>query len=142
MKRFILLILVCLPMMAMAQEQSLIEKYSTIDKCSTIELSKDMIRSMGADDGIDTLTAISVEDPNLIETFNKEAADYTQGMSKIMSVVQNGMRVTIYATISAKTSKVVKMVIFTNDKQNAVLVILTGTNIELSNASSIVNINL
>jgi hypothetical protein len=129
-------------MAAMAQEESLMEKYSTIDKCSTIELSKDMIRSMGADEGIDTLSAISVEDATLIETFSTEVATYTQGMSKIMTVVQSGRRVTIYATTSKHTSKMVKMVIFTSDKQSAVMVILTGTNIELNNASSIVNINL
>ena len=129
-------------MAAMAQEESLMEKYSTIEHCSTIELSKDMIRSMGADEGIDTLSAISVEDATLIDTFSTEVATYTQGMCKIMTVVQSGRRVTIYATTSKHTSKMVKMVIFTSDKQSAVMVILTGTNIELNNASSIVNINL
>lgn len=129
-------------MAAMAQEESLMEKYSSIEHCSTIELSKDMIRSMGADEGIDTLSAISVEDATLIDTFSTEVATYTQGMSKIMTVVQSGRRVTIYATTSKHTSKMVKMVIFTSDKQSAVMVILTGTNIELNNASSIVNINL
>ncbi len=129
-------------MAAIAQEESLMEKYSSIEHCSTIELSKDMIRNMGADEGIDTLSAISVEDAALIDTFSTEVATYTQGMSKIMTVVQSGRRVTIYATTSKHTSKMVKMVIFTSDKQSAVMVILTGTNIELNNASSIVNINL
>lgn len=142
MKRFILLIFMCLPFMAMAQEQTLIEKYSSIEGCSTIELSKDMLRGMNVDEGIDTLKLISVEDPTLIEEFTAEVKACTHGMSQIMSVVQNGMRVKIYATTDANTSRCIKMLLFTNDNKNAVLVVLTGSNIELKSASSIVNINI
>ena len=142
MKRFILLILACLPMMAMAQEQALIEKYSTIDGCSTIELSKDMVRSMGGGNGIDTLTAISVEDSSLIAELSSDVEAYTKEMSRIMSVKQSGTQVTIFATTDANTGRIVRLVIYTATSENGVMVILTGSNIELSNASSIMNINI
>lgn len=142
MKRFILLILACLPMMAMAQEQALIEKYSTIDGCSTIELSKDMVRSMGGGNGIDTLTAISVEDSSLIAELSSDVEAYTKEMSRIMSVKQSGTQVTIFATTDANTGRIVRLVIYTVTSENGVMVILTGSNIELSNASSIMNINI
>lgn len=142
MKRFILLILACLPMMAMAQEQALIEKYSTIDGCSTIELSKDMVRSMGGGNGIDTLTAISVEDSSLIAELSSDVEAYTKEMSRIMSVKQSGTQVTIFATTDANTGRIVRLVIYTATLENGVMVILTGSNIELSNASSIMNINI
>lgn len=129
-------------MMAMAQEQALIEKYSTIDGCSTIELSKDMVRSMGGGNGIDTLTAISVEDSSLIAELSSDVEAYTKEMSRIMSVKQSGTQVTIFATTDANTGRIVRLVIYTVTSENGVMVILTGSNIELSNASSIMNINI
>lgn len=129
-------------MMAMAQEQALIEKYSTIDGCSTIELSKDMVRSMGGGNGIDTLTAISVEDSSLIAELSSDVEAYTKEMSRIMSVKQSGTQVTIFATTDANTGRIVRLVIYTATLENGVMVILTGSNIELSNASSIMNINI
>lgn len=132
----------CLPLCASAQNDKLVDKYSQLENCSTIELSKDMIQSMGASKGIDTLTAISVEDSSLIEGFYAEAMEYVQGMSRIMSVVQSGQRVMIYTTMDPATKRVVRMVIYTSDGKSAVMAILTGEDIELNNVGSIMNINL
>lgn len=132
----------CLPLCASAQNDKLVDKYSQLENCSTIELSKDMIQSMGASKGIDTLTAISVEDSSLVEGFYAEAMEYVQGMSRIMSVVQSGQRVMIYTTMDPATKRVVRMVIYTSDGKSAVMAILTGEDIELNNVGSIMNINL
>lgn len=132
----------CLPLCASAQNNKLVDKYSQLENCSTIELSKDMIQSMGASKGIDTLTAISVEDSSLIEGFYAEAMEYVQGMSRIMSVVQSGQRVMIYTTMDPATKRVVRMVIYTSDGKSAVMAILTGEDIELNNVGSIMSINL
>lgn len=132
----------CLPLCASAQNDKLVDKYSQLENCSTIELSKDMIQSMGASKGIDTLTAISVEDSSLIEGFYAEAMEYVQGMSRIMSVVQSGQRVMIYTTMDPATKRVVRMVIYTSDGKSAVMAILTGEDIELNNVGSIMSINL
>ena len=132
----------CLPLCASAQNDKLVDKYSQLENCSTIELSKDMIQSMGASKGIDTLTAISVEDSSLIEGFYAEAMEYVQGMSRIMSVVQSGQRVMIYTTMDPTTKRVVRMVIYTSDGKSAVMAILTGEDIELNNVGSIMSINL
>ena len=132
----------CLPLCASAQSDKLVDKYSQLEGCSTIELSKDMIRSMGATRGVDTLTAISVEDASLIDTFYAEAMEYVCGMNKLLSVVQSGQRVVIYASMDQSTHKVVKMVIYTSDGRSAVMAILTGTDIELNNVGSIMNITL
>lgn len=132
----------CLPLCASAQNDKLVDKYSQLENCSTIELSKDMIQSMGASKGIDTLTAISVEDSSLIYGFYAEAMEYVQGMSRIMSVVLSGQRVMIYTTIDPATKRVVRMVIYTSDGKSAVMAILTGEDIELNNVESIMSINL
>lgn len=142
MKQLILLMMMCLPLCASAQNNKLVDKYSQLENCSTIELSKDMIQSMGASKGIDTLTAISVEDSSLIEGFYAEAMEYVQGMSRIMSVVQSGQRVMIYTTMDPATKRVVRMVIYTSDGKSAVMAILTGEDIELNNVGSIMSINL
>ena len=142
MKAFILAVMMCLPLCASAQSDKLVDKYSQLEGCSTIELSKDMIRSMGATRGVDTLTAISVEDASLIDTFYAEAMEYVCGMNKLLSVVQSGQRVVIYASMDQSTHKVVKMVIYTSDGRSAVMAILTGTDIELNNVGSIMNITL
>lgn len=132
----------CLPLCASAQNDKLVDKYSQLENCSTIELSKDMIQSMGASKGIDTLTAISVEDSSLIVGFYAEAMEYVQGMSRIMSVVLSGQRVMIYTTMDPATKRVVRMVIYTSDGKSAVMAILTGEDIELNNVESIMSINL
>ena len=132
----------CLPLCASAQNDKLVDKYSQLENCSTVELSKDMIQSMGTSKGIDTLTAISVEDSSLIEGFYAEAMEYVQGMSRIMSVVQSGQRVMIYTTMDPATKRVVRMVIYTSDGKSAVMAILTGEDIELNNVGSIMSINL
>lgn len=142
MKRIILLILTCLPLWSTAQEQELLDKYASIDGCSTIELSKEMIRSMGGGDGIDTLSAISLENRDLIDEFTNDVEVYTKGMTKILSVAQNSQRVKIYCIVDADSENITKMVIHTTDNNTSVMVILTGKDIELSSASSIMSIEL
>ncbi len=142
MKRLLLLIMTCMPLFAMAQQQELIEKYSSIEGCATIELSKEMIASMGGGDGIDTLLAISVEREELIGNFSNEVQAYAKNMAKIMNVVQGSQRVTIYCTTEAESGNITVMLIYTESKTAAVMLILTGKNIELSNASSIMNLGI
>ena len=142
MKRIILLIMTCMPLITMAQEQKMIDKYASIEGCSTIELSKEMIRSMGGGDGIDTLLAISVERADLIDNFSTEVKECAKDMTKMMNVAHNSQRVSIYSTSDTGSGKITKMLIYTEDKHIAIMVILTGKNIELSNVSSIMNLGL
>ena len=142
MKRIILLIMTCMPLFAMAQQQELVDKYATIEGCSTIELSKVMIQSMGGGNGIDALVAISVEREDLIPNFSKEVQECANGMTKMMNVAHGQKRVTIYCTTEANSDNITKMLIYTEDKTVAVMVVLTGKNIELNNASSIMNLGL
>jgi hypothetical protein len=142
MKRLILLIMTCIPLLSVAQDQALMEKYSSIDGCATIELSKEMIRSMGGGDGIDTLSAISIESEALISDFNKEVAEYAKGMTQILSVMQNSQRVKIYCVVDDNTNKITKMLIHTTDSHKAVMVVLTGKDIEISNVSSIMDMKI
>lgn len=132
----------CIPLLSAAQDQALLEKYSTMDGCSTIELSKEMIQSMGGGNGIDTLSAISIDKQELIAEFTTEVEAYATGMTRILSVVQNSQRVKIYCITDSNSGKITKMLIHTTSADNAVMVILTGKNIELSNASQIMNIEL
>ena len=142
MRAIILMIMMCLPLCASAQNDKLVEKYSQLDGCSTVELSKAMIKSMGAAEGIDTLTAISVEDVSLIDALYTDAMKYVNGMNRLMSVSYSGMRMTIYASMDEISGKVEHMVIYTDDGSSAVMAILTGSNIDISSAQSMMNINL
>mgnify|MGYP003309482685 FL=1 len=99
MKRLILLILICLPIAASAQTDHmapLIKKYSTFKDCSTVVLSKEMLNSMYADTGINSMQAISVEDPALLNILRNDLEKFIGGYALLMSVNSDGTNVEIY----------------------------------------------
>lgn len=142
MKRLILILAMCLPMMAVAQKNdfgALVQKYQTKQGYTTIELSKDMLRTMGVGDGIERMMAISNEVPPASPT--ELANDVTQlvaGMNTMLSVVNNGCNVKIYNRTN-RQGDTVELVIYSSTGNNIVVVQLTGTNIEFSDAQTLIN---
>ncbi len=150
MKRLILLILICLPIAASAQTDHmapLIKKYSAFNDCSTVVLSKEMLNSMYVDTGINSMQAISVEDPALLNILRNDLEKFIGGYSLLMSVNSNGTNVEIYRVEqyhkSEKTGKRESFddyIIIAISSTEGVVIRLTGDNIKLEDATSLISI--
>lgn len=150
MKRLILLIILCLPIAAFAQTDHiapLIKKYSEFKNCSTVVLSKEMIRQMHKDSGIESMQAISVEDSTLLNIFKDDIKKFIGGYTLLMSVNSDGTNVEIYrieqhykSSDNGKRESIDDIIIIAINATEGVLIRLTGHGIELSDATSLVNI--
>ena len=150
MRRLILLIMLCLPITAFAQTDHmspLIKKYSEFKNCSTVVLSKEMLRHMSPDSGIESMQAISVEDPTLLNILQNDLDKFIRGYSLLMSVNSDGTNVEIYrieqyykSKNTSKRESVDDLFIVAISESEGVVIRLTGHNIELSDATSLINI--
>ena len=146
MKRFILLILCSLPLVASAQNNEsfskLISRYSTIEGITTIELSKEMLQSMGVSGDIDLLQAIRVEDSSQLASLQADVDNVVSSAKyKLMlSVNQVDNRVRIY-TITTR-SGISDLMIYTVKAPSAIIVRFQGENLQLNEANSLANLNL
>lgn len=146
MKRFILLILCSLPLVASAQNNEsfskLISRYSTIEGITTIELSKEMLQSMGVSGDIDLLQAIRVEDSSQLASLQADVDNVVSSAKyKLMlSVNQGDNRVRIY-TITTR-SGISDLMIYTVKAPSAIIVRFQGENLQLNEANSLANLNL
>ena len=146
MRRFILLILCCLPIVTSAQNRGsfseLINKYSAVQGVTTIELSKEMLQSMGVSSDIDLMQAIRIEDSTLLSSLHEDVDKVVAvaGYKLMLSVNQSSNRVRIY-TISTR-SGISDLMIYTINAPSAIIVRLQGENLQLSEANALANINL
>ena len=150
MKRFILLIMICLPVAAMAQVDPLaplIDKYSSMEKCSTIILSSDMLKNMGVDAGVEYMQVISVDNPALISEFRSELEHVAKGYSLLMSVNSDGSNVRIYQVIQVfesddggKRKEQQEFLIMSLNANQGVAVRLVGNDIKLNEATSLIGL--
>ena len=142
MKRLIILILLCLPMVARAQDmtfEGLVEKYSSLQHCTTIGLSKQMLQSMDVQSDIDSLVAISVESSSLISEFRDDVAKVTGGYSSMLSVNNGGEMVKIYGRTDGKDS-ITALIVVTISNDEGVIVRITGEDISLNEATSLISL--
>lgn len=150
MKRLILLIMLCLPFMASAQTDHiapLIKKYSQFKNCSTVVLSKEMLKQMYENSGIESMQAISVEDPALLNILRNDLEKFIGGYNLLMSVNSDGTNVEIYrveqqykSNSTGKRESIDDIFIVAISEDEGVVIRLTGHNIELSDATSLINI--
>lgn len=150
MRRLIFLIILCLPIVASAQTDHmapLIKKYSAFNDCSTVVLSKEMLNSMYADTGINSMQAISVEDPALLNILKNDIEKFIDGYALLMSVNSDGTNVEIYRVEqyykSDKTGKresIDDYIIIAISSTEGVVIRLTGDNIKLEDATSLISI--
>lgn len=141
MKRLILLLMMLLPLAAMAQDvtiNSLMQEYSSKAKCSTISLSKSMLRSMGVEMGADNLRAISVSDAELIPRFIEQANSVVTRLEVVMTVNDAGNSVSIYQLTDLNDS-VSDMVIVVNNGTEAMMMHIHGKDLELNKVGSLVD---
>lgn len=140
MKRFILFIILCLPLSAMAQTTSfskLMEKYSTMQDCTTIVMEKEMLRSMGVESGMDSVLVVSVESKSLIDTFREDVALATKGFSVLMTVNSGGEMVKIVSR--SEGGKISEMIVLTISSEEGVAIRVTGNNLSLNEAISLID---
>lgn len=141
MKRLILLILTILPSIAMAYDDGftdLVDRYSSEKGFTTIRLSKDMLQSMGVSNGINQMEVIALEDTKHIERFQADVKSITDGLKVVMSVNSGDETVKIFSK-SGDSGAIYEMVIFTSDGNEAVLIRLLGDNIQLKEATQMIN---
>lgn len=141
MKRLILLILTILPSIAMAYDDGftdLVDRYSSEKGFTTIRLSKDMLQSMGVSNGINQMEVIALEDAKHIERFQADVNSITNGLKVVMSVNSGDEIVKIFSK-SGDSGAIYEMVIFTSDGNEAVLIRLLGDNIQLKEATQMIN---
>lgn len=141
MKRLILLILTILPSIAMAYDDGftdLVDRYSSEKGFTTIRLSKDMLQSMGVSNGINQMEVIALEDAKHIERFQADVKSITNGLKVVMSVNSGDEIVKIFSK-SGDSGAIYEMVIFTSDGNEAVLIRLLGDNIQLKEATQMIN---
>lgn len=141
MKRLILLILTILPSIAMAYDDGftdLVDRYSSEKGFTTIRLSKDMLQSMGVSNGINQMEVIALEDAKHIERFQADVKSITDGLKVVMSVNSGDEIVKIFSK-SGDSGAIYEMVIFTSDGKEAVLIRLLGDNIQLKEATQMIN---
>ena len=134
MKRLILIVMLLLPLGVMAQDDgfaSLLKRYSAMQHCTTIELSHDMLQSMGIKADIDKMSIISVESRGLFDDFRREVDG--------VSVNSGDGKVNIYHTkgVSGATTE---MVIVTENDSAFVVVYLTGSDIALNDIESLIKL--
>lgn len=120
----------------------LISRYSTIEGITTIELSKEMLQSMGVSGDIDLLQAIRVEDSSQLATLQADVDNVVSSAEyKLMlSVNQGDNRVRIY-TITTR-SGISDLMIYTVKAPSAIIVRFQGENLQLNEANSLANLNL
>lgn len=138
MKRFILLIMLCLPIAGMAQDNDffkLVEKYSLKQDCTTIELTKDALNTKT---NITTIWAISVETAELIDEFKRDATKViSASYSPLLTVNSGGEMVKIYSI--QKDGEISDLIVFSASSSDGVLVRIVGDNLSLSQAISLMS---
>lgn len=139
MKRLILLIMLCLPLSAMAQSKGfdrLMDKYSMMQGCTAIVMEKEMLRSMGVKSGMDSVSAISIEKESLLKEFGEDVTAATKGYSVMMAVNSGGESVKICGLTEGDCIK--ELIVLTITSTEGVVVRVKGDNISLSEATSLI----
>ena len=124
----------------MAQTTSfnkLMEKYSTMQDCTTIVMEKEMLRSMGVESGMDSVLVISVESKSLIDTFREDVVLATKGFSVLMAVNSGGEMVKIVSR--SEGGKISEMIVLTISSEEGVAIRVTGNNLSLNEAISLID---
>jgi hypothetical protein len=138
MKRLIIILLLLLPLAGVAKGgefSDFVKRYSGQKGFTTVELSSQMLATMGVGDGIESMYAISVEDSTKVADFCTDSQTLIGKYNKLMSFLSDGKSVSIYSrNSSAKT--ITHLIIFISSDSQATLVLLYGTNIELSDVLS------
>ena len=141
MKRFIILLVMLLPLTAMAQTptfKSLFEEYSTKENCTTINISNAMLKAMDVNISAEYMQVIAVNNEELTEVFKTQVLEALKGLEVVMSVNNSGQAVKICQQKNG-AGVVTDMYVMSCGNKECVLMKINGHNLELSNIGSIMN---
>ena len=141
MKRLIILLIMLLPLSVMAQSpdvESIVKEYSSKEKCTTINISNAMLRSMEVDIDAEYMQVVAVEDEMLAPTFRTQVQELLKECDIIMSVNREGKIVEVYQHANQR-GEVVDIYILACDEGKSIMMHITGTNLKLNNIGSLMN---
>ena len=130
-----------LPLSVMAQSpdvESIVKEYSSKEKCTTINISNAMLRSMEVDIDAEYMQVVAVEDETLAPTFRTQVQELLKECDIIMSVNREGKIVEVYQHANQR-GEVVNIYILACDEGKSIMMHNTGTNLKLNNIGSLMN---
>lgn len=116
---------------------ALMEEYASQPGCTTINISNAMLESMNVALEANFMRVISIENSELIPSFKEKVKAIIGGYETIMSVNSGGESVHIYNRRDSKGA-VTDLYIHTTNSSSSVLIYIQGSDIELSNISSLI----
>ena len=137
MKRLIILFLALLPLSVVAQNSDfskLVKRYSKGHGFTIVELSRQLLDTMGVEDGIESMSAISAEDTSMLQEFCEDVQSNVASLYSVMSFVSEGKDVKIYSNRKDSKGKITLLVIAIRSDKAATFISLMGQNIELDKA--------
>ena len=143
MKRLftLLLIMSISSLWCMAQDVNfdrLMKEYSTKSKCTTINISNAMLRSMGVDISAESVRAIAIEDAELIPQAKSQIVKLVSKYEVVMQVNSDDESVDIYQRADA-SGKVTDLLIVTTSKDECMMLYIYGNGIKVEDATELIN---
>lgn len=143
MKRLftLLLIMSISSLWCMAQDVNfdrLMKEYSTKSKCTTINISNAMLRSMDVDISAESVRAIAIEDAELIPQAKSQIVKLVSKYEVVMQVNSDDESVDIYQKADA-SGKVTDLLIVTTSKDECMMLYIYGNGIKVEDATELIN---
>lgn len=141
MKRFILLIMMLLPLGAMAQSphfSALMTEYSTQEGCTTLNISNAMFQSLQIDIDAESMKVISIENQSLIPRFREQIKELVAPLNVLMSVNANNESVEIYQR--SEEGRIKELYIITYEGSSCVALYIYGDNLEINQVNSLIEV--
>ena len=113
------------------------DKYSSMQDCTTIIMEQEMLRSMGVTSGVDSVLVVSVESEGLLDKFKEDVALATKGYSVMMTVNSGGEMVKIVSR--SEGGKISEMIVLTISSDEGVAIRVTGNNLSLNEAMTLID---
>lgn len=133
MKRFILLIMLLLPMSAMAtlpEVEKMTEKYTSKEQASVVNISKQMLKMMGRGisgvEYVDSIVMLSSDNKSAIKGITKRTkrAVKRHKLQNLATLNEGGSAISIYTQIS--DNKITEALVLVTEKSKTTLINLSG----------------
>lgn len=133
MKRFILLIMLLLPMSAMAtlpEVEKMTEKYTSKEQASVVNISKQMLKMMGRGisgvEYVDSIVMLSSDNKSAIKGITKRTkkAVKKHKLQNLATLNEGGSAISVYTQIS--DNKITEALVLVTEKSKTTLINLSG----------------
>lgn len=133
MKRFILLIMLLLPVSAMAtlpEAEKMTEKYTSKEQASVVNISKQMLKMMGRGisgvEYVDSIVMLSSDNKSAIKGITKRTkkAVKKHKLQNLATLNEGGSVISIYTQIS--DNKITEALVLVTEKSKTTLINLSG----------------